>query len=347
MNDESGYGLGKLLSRSLFLFLPVNIMRNYTFMKKYIFVLFTILATLTINSCKGKEKLADKNELQEITLGVMPSMDYIPFAVAQKIGIYDSLGLKVNFVRYLSSDDRDDNLRSGKIDGAITDLTRAITLQANGSGLKIIMKNDGILYLIAGKESGIKKISDLRNTNIGVSENTVTDFSADMVLQLANILTVNVNKPNISKMPVRLEMLQNGQIDASFFPDPYATVAISNGHKSLISTKDLGISATETVFTKNAIKEKEEEIKALVIGYNLAVKYIKEHPQKNWSEILKEDTDLPVSIIRQIPLPDYQQAELPKAKDIKASISWLKIKQLIPESYNEKNLIDSTFVSNP
>ena len=316
-------------------------------MKKHIIVISIIFTALIFASCKGKEKIAEKNELQEINLGVMPSMDYIPFAVAQKMGIYDSLGLSVNFVRYLSPNDRDDDLKWGKLDGAITDLTRAISMQANGLGLKIIMKNDGILYLIVGKESGIKNLSDLRQTNIGISENTVTEFSTDMVLQLANILTVNVNKPNITKMPVRLEMLQNGQIDASFFPDPYATVAKSNGHKSLISTKDLGINATETVFTERAIKDKKEEIKALVIGYNLGVNFIKTHPLKEWSDILKEDTDLPQSIIKKIPLPNYQQAELPKEKDIKASIGWLKIKQLIPESYNEKKIIDSTFVKKP
>ena len=334
------------MKRSLLHFIG-NIHMIYTLMKKHYFIITIILTTIFFISCKGKEQVADKTELQEITLGVMPSMDYIPFAVAQKQGIYDSLGLKVNFVKYLSSNDRDDAFQTGKLDGIITDLTRAITLQANGFGLKIIMKNDGILYLIAGKESGIKGLTDLRKMNIGVSENTVTDFSTDMALQLANILTVNVNKPNIVKMPVRLDMLQNGQIDASFFPDPYATIAKSNGHKSLISTKDLGISATETVFSEKAIKDKKEEIKALVIGYNLGVNFIKTHPQKEWNKILVEDTELPESLIKQIPWPDYKQAELPKAKDIKASMGWLKIKQLIPDSYNEKNLIDSTFVNRP
>ena len=71
----------------------------------------------------------------------MQSMDYVPFTVAQKQGIYDSLGLKVNFIKYLSSDDLEFDFKSGKLDGAITDLTRAITLHANGSRLKVIMKN--------------------------------------------------------------------------------------------------------------------------------------------------------------------------------------------------------------
>jgi len=316
-------------------------------MKKHIFVITIIFATLTFMSCKEKEKAGDKNELQEITLGIMPSMDYIPFAIAQKAGIYDSLGLKVSFKMYLSPNDRDDDLRWGKIDGAITDLTRAITQQQKSAGQKIVMKNDGILYFIAGKETGIKKLKDLKQTNIGISENTVTDFSTDIVLQLSNILAVSVNKPNITKMPVRLEMLNNGQIDATFFPDPYATFAKSNGHKILTSTKALGINATETVFSEKALKEKRDEIKALITGYNLGVEYMKTHSRNEWSRIVAKDTELPESIIRRVPLPYYTPAELPKAKDIKASIAWLKTKQLIPEDYDEKNLIDSTFVSKP
>jgi len=46
--------------------------------------------------------------------------------------------------------------------GAITDLNKSYnTSCTSGSRLKVIMKNDGILYLIAGKESGIKKLTDL------------------------------------------------------------------------------------------------------------------------------------------------------------------------------------------
>ncbi len=276
----------------------------------------------------------------------MSSMDYIPFAVAQKQGVYDSLGLKLNFIRFFSANERDLAFRSGKIDGAITDLTGAITQQANGLKLKIVMKNDGIFYLIVKAESNIKALTDLRQTNIGVSENTVTEFSTDMALQSANILSVNVNKPEINKIPLRLEMLENGQIDASFLPDPYATIAKKEGLKSLTTTQKLGISATETIFSESAIKEKRKEIKALIQGYNLGVDYIKTHPQKKWNKVLADQCEVSESLAGQIPIPNYQQAKLPENKDIKASIIWLKIKQLIPENYNEKDLIDSSFVKN-
>lgn len=313
-------------------------------MKKHLFAITIILSALLFACCKGKEKVADKIELQGLTLGVIPSMDYLPFAIAQQQGIYDSLGLHVDFVKYQSASERDDAFLGGKLDGAITDLTKAIILQANGSGLKIILKTDGVLYLMAGKESGINKLSDLKQMNVGVSENTAAEFFTDMALQSANILTDNVNKPKINKIPVRLEMLQNGQVDASFFPEPYAAIARSNGFKALISSKELGIDASGTIFSEKAIKDKNEEIKALVVGYNLGVEFIKTHPANEWIKVLSEDAELPESIIRQIPSPDYQKAALPKAKDLKAYITWMKMKQLVKESYTGNNLLDSTFV---
>lgn len=36
--------------------------------------------------------------MKVITLGVMPSVDYLPFIVAQKAGIYDTLGIIFNQV---------------------------------------------------------------------------------------------------------------------------------------------------------------------------------------------------------------------------------------------------------
>ncbi|BEG98220.1 ABC transporter substrate-binding protein [Bacteroides sedimenti] len=313
-------------------------------MKRHFISITLILTVLLFASCKGKEKIADHIELQQLTLGIIPSMDYIPFAVAQKQGIYDSLGLSVDFVKFQSASDRDNAFKTGKLDGAITDLTHAIFLQANGAGLKIIMKTDGALYLLTGKESGIRKLSDLKLTNIGVSENTAAEFFTDITLQSANILTENVNKPKINKIPVRLEMLQNGQIDASFFPEPFATVARNNGMKTLITSKELGINVSGTIFSEKAIQEKSEEITALVQGYNLGVEFIKTHPAKEWIKILAEDSELPESAVKHVHSTDFQKAELPEAKDLKANISWLKAKQLIKNNFTGENLVDSTFV---
>lgn len=312
-------------------------------MRRILFIF--CLLTLILSACNNKKggEQAD-GELQELKLGAMSSMDYIPFVIAQKRGIYDTLGLQLNIIKFFSANDRDAAFQSGNIDGTVIDFTGAAIQQANGIDLKMIMKNDGFFYFLAGKDSNIDSLRQLKGKNIAVSRNTVIEFSTDKVLESVNILPLEINKPEINKIPLRLEMLQSGQIQASIFPDPFATIAISNGNKPLITTNDLGFSVTGTMFTDDAIKNKKEEIKLLVKGYNLAIDYIKTHPLSEWSDLLTEDAGLPGELVDKIMLPTYQYATRPANKDIATTIQWLKDKKLIPATYNGHELIDTTFI---
>lgn len=310
-------------------------------MKNFIYI---VLAFIILLSACNEKKETIRKELQEIHFGAIPTMDYIPFVLAKEKGIYDSLGIKVSIIKFSSEFDRDIALQAGTIDGNTIDYTSAIIRQANGDDLYLIMKNDGPFYFITGKNSGIDSLSQLKGKNIAISHNTAVAFATDKALESVNIQMSENNIPEINKSPIRLEMLQNGQIDASIFSDPSATIALSNGHKSLISIKDLGISLTGTAFSGKALAEKSEEIKLLIQGYNLAVDYISTHPLSDWSAVLTENTELPEALINQITLPNYQHAKRPATKEIRATTEWLKIKHLISWNYKESQLVDTTFV---
>lgn len=312
-------------------------------MKRYLFLF--IATVLCFSACHSGKQKEEKGTLQELKLGAMSSMDYIPFVVAQKRGIYDTLGLKLDIVKFFSANDRDAAFQAGQIDGTVIDFTGAALQQANGVDLGMVMKNDGFFYLIAGKDVKINRIDELKGKNIAVSRNTVVEFSTDKALESAGLSPADANKPEINKIPLRLEMLQNGQVDASIFPDPFATIALNNGHRSLVTTKDLGISVTGTMFTGKALQNKREEIKILLKGYNYGVDYLKSHPVEEWADILVEDAGLPEALAGEILIPDYQHASLPTARDIVVTLQWLKEKALIPQGYDGKTLVDTTFVS--
>lgn len=107
-------------------------------------------------------------------------------------------------------------------------------------------------------------------------------------------------------------MLQYDQIDASFLPDPAASIAMNARHRSLISTQELGIDFTVTAFSREAINEKRREIELLITGYNLGIDYIKMHPQKEWKQVLIE-IGVPENLTGLIALPVYRKAERPSA----------------------------------
>lgn len=310
-------------------------------MKKIIPFLLSITLFLLASCQSGQPKEERYTDLQPIRLGAMSSMDYLPFVVAEKLGMYDSLGLDLRIVKFFSANERDAAFQSGNIDGTVIDYTGAALQQANGIPLRIVMKNDGYFHLIAGKGKPIETLKDLKGKNIAVSRNTVIEYSTDQILAKAGISVSEINKPEINKIPLRLEMLRNGQIDASIFPDPFATIAIQDGHHSLITTRDLGISVTGTIFTEKSVTGKRKEIEVLIKGYNQAVDYMNRTSPSEWAGILVKDAGIPEALTGKVVLPKYEPATLPSEKDIRYTLEWLKSKKLISPDYRGELLIDT------
>ena len=309
-------------------------------------LLLSFFSLLTLSFCACTNHSKDNNaprEPQPLTFGLMSSMDGLPFTVAHKLGIYDSFGLEVNFIKYYSPIDRDAAFQTGQIDGAITDYSSAILQQSKGTRLGLIMQTDGYCQLIAGKESKIKNPGQLKEKNIAISYATGIEYATDKVLEQAGIKTGETNKPEINNIPLRLAMLENEQIDATFLPDPYACMATNKGAHLLTSTRQMKITFTGIAFNEKALKEKAEEIKLLIAGYNLGVEYIRKHPVNEWKQLLTEETGLTEAEIKNLMLPVYRLAARPDSCDIAQAIRWLQKKKAIPLDYTGTNLVDTTF----
>ena len=294
---------------------------------------------------KGESVFIPSTELQPLTLGMLPTLDGLPFHIAKAQGIYDSLGLDLTILSFNSAYDRDAAFQFKSMDGMITDYPSAVTLQAiHHTDLGIILKHDGYFCFIVSKESGINQLQELKEKNIAVSHNTIIEYATGQLLNKAGISQAEVNKPEIAQLPLRLQMLQYDQIDASFLPDPAASIAMNARHRSLISTQELGIDFTVTAFSREAINEKRREIELLITGYNLGIDYIKMHPQKEWKQVLIE-IGVPENLTGLIALPVYRKAERPSADALDKAVTWLITINLIPQTYSGyKSLIDTTFI---
>ena len=293
---------------------------------------------------KGESVFIPSTELQPLTLGMLPTLDGLPFHIAKAQGIYDSLGLDLTILSFNSAYDRDAAFQFKSMDGMITDYPSAVTLQAiHHTDLGIILKNDGYFCFIVSKESGINQLQELKEKNIAVSHNTIIEYATGQLLNKAGISQAEVNKPEIAQLPLRLQMLQYDQIDASFLPDPAASIAMNARHRSLISTQELEIDFTVTAFSREAINEKRREIELLITGYNLGIDYIKMHSQKEWKQVLIE-IGVPENLTGLIALPVYRKAERPSADALDKAVTWLKTNNRISQTYSGyKNLIDTTF----
>lgn len=307
-------------------------------MKKTTITITLLLTIILLVACTSSSQHEEIEKQKKLTVGVMSSMDYLPLALAKHNRYFDKYRIQVDLVKFFSANDRDAALQSGRLDGTILDYTGAAIQHHGGIALSLTSQCDGTFDMISNT-------NDLKGKKIAVSRNTVIDFCTDMFLKKNGWSQKDVEKIEINKIPLRLEMLKNNKIDATFLPDPFSTIAKQQEKLSaIISMNDLNYHVTGIVFTKNSIETKKETIQQFYQAYNEAITYIQTVPTSQLDSILIAEIGIPSAIVSSVKLPQYSLAKLPQSEDLNAVANWLKEKKIIKETYNIANLVDTTFI---
>ena len=302
---------------------------------------FACLAAIifVLCACGGRRQSTDTCILN---FGVMSSLEYLPVAVAIGNGYFAEEGVEVKLQKFFSANDRDAALQSGKLDGCILDYTGAALQRAGGVGISLTSQCNGSFELIAGKD--VLPTDDFEGKRIAVSHNTVIDFCTDMLLESMNTDASKVQRVEINKIPLRLEMLNNAKVDFSVLPQPFAAIACSEGNQVAIRIESLGYNVTGIVFTHKAIEERKEAIKAFYRAYNRAIDYLNDKPIDDFVKILIGEVGFTEKALSYVHLPVFSRAQSPKTADLEAVAKWLKKKSLLPVDYNIDSIVNPEFV---
>jgi len=295
--------------------------------------LFILLVLLLANCGRDNSKI--------LVLGIMPDVDSIPYVVAEKKGYYP---VPVEITLFRSAKDRDSALQSGRLDGIITDMLAVLFTNEGGIKLTIIAKTSGDIKLLASPDSGITTIKELKGKTIGLSSNTIMEYTADKMLESAGIQPSDVRKAAIPGIPIRLEMLKSGKIDAAILPEPLASLAGKEGAVTLCSLDSMeDMSIGVIAFTEKALKDKKAHVKALLAGYDQAVHYLSSEPASSYMDFIIQKQGFPERLADFIELPKYTKAELPSEKNFNSALKWLKDKRLIKSSFEYSAIVDKIF----
>lgn len=312
-------------------------------MKSKPIILFMTMCMLLLAGCsQAQTETADKTVQPEkvIRIGVMPDVESIPLIIAEKNGYFASEGVNVELIHFKSARDRDSALQTGELDGVITDLVAVVFANEGGIDLKAVSRIDGNVELLAGSNSGIQTMQDLKGKNIGLSSNTIMEYSLDRMLENAGLPAGDVSKTAIPALPTRLEMLQGGQIDAAIMPQPLSDLAKKNGAVVLNSTDDMNNKAGVMAFTSQIIQNDPQSIKAVYRAYDQGVSYLQTAPVDDYIDFVIESQGFPAEVKGAFKLPRYQAATAPDEKILNDVVAWMQSKQLIKGSYTYKDIVD-------
>ena len=130
-----------------------------------------------------------------------------------------------------------------------------------GFPVKATWLTEGRYALLASPSSGITSPEEMRGKRVAISKNTIIDYATDQLLLHYNVDPQQLRKTSIPQVPVRMQMLASGRIDAACLPDPLATAAELGGAVVVSDTLQVHITPSVMVFRTASLREKGEELK--------------------------------------------------------------------------------------
>ena len=306
----------------------------------YLFLIIAFWAAACSKETKKTEvKAAKAEDSASLKVALVPISATLPFYVAQQLGIYDSLKADIKLIRYGAAIDADTAFANATVDGMSTDVVRAILLN-NKRELYFVMALENKYTLITPHDLRLKNVKERL---IAMTRHSAVDYIVDKSLATAKYGPEDANKVQINNLVIRLQMLQNTQVDAALLPEPYAQLPLVVGDRAIISSSDLSICTDGMIFSKESINKKEDQIRILIKGYNLAVKYMNSHPYNEWSKYAAKHFGLEQNVVDTLSIKGHEAVKM-QQKDIDAPLEWMKGKKLIDKTASAPQLTNDKFV---
>lgn len=268
----------------------------------------------------------------KVRIGTLPTEDSLPLWVAEKQGLFVKAGLEVQLVPFASAQERDAALTAGAIDGFMGDLIAAASLRAGGVPVKVttIMlgatPKEGRFGIAVKPGSKVTSLEQLAGKPIGTSSGTIQEYVLDQLMIQAGVPADQVKKEEVKRLPVRLELLMSGKLEAAALPEPLLSLADKQGAKVIADdTGDQNLSQTVLVVSEKYLDDPAgSKATNSVLGvWDVAVAIVNKDPD-SFRGLLVEKANLPKPLAASYAVNSYPTAQLPKREQVEDVLDWMK-----------------------
>ena len=298
-------------------------------MHKLIYILSFLGLIGLFGSCGQTEKVKMDTDSTALKLGVLPTMECLPFYYADSIGIFDSLGIDVKLVTFEAAMDADTAFVNGCIDGIVTDLVKECIWRGNGDTAHVAMVGDLRLWLVTAPKARLLKAESIKEKIIGITRHSSVDYFADKILESGKLQSTELNKPQINNLRLRGLMVDQDQYDGAILPEPYASEAVARGAKRLTGTEDLKLTNLLCVLFNDSVSQvRKDEIQKIRQAYDMAVLALNTDTLSNVLDFIPEQQRilLPDTLFKYVPMKPSITYDDTMMTDVK---KWVKGRGLV------------------
>ena len=306
-------------------------------MKKIILMMACLLLLAACGQSYEETKRVTRQQRREamqkdsaaLKIAVMPTLDCLPMYVAAYHELFDTLRGGVRLKFYTAQMDCDTALERGRVEGAISDLVRAIRMDRRGTKIRYVAATNTSWQLVTNRNARIHQLKQLDDKMIAMTRFSATDMLTDRVTDSVKLKAERVFKVQINDVNVRLLMLQNNEMDALWLTEPQATVARLLKNSVIYDTQKEDIWLGVLAFREKEMRRQARsmQLDLFINAYNQACDSINKYGVRHYRNILVERYKLKPNMVDSLPNNiKYVHARGPREKDVELAEKWLKKK---------------------
>jgi NitT/TauT family transport system substrate-binding protein len=200
---------------------------------------------------RGVEGSADSQDAGDaqvpvrLKIGLLPVEDTVLLIAAAERGFFVQKGLQVELVNFQSALDKDAAAIAGTLDGHFCEIISVMVQQASGRNFKVAAVTSAtspyrrMFGLVTSPASAGLDLSGMRGKTLLTARQTITDFLADVFWRAGGLPENFMERRDIKKIPVRMQLLMSSQADAALVPEPMLSVAETAGGKVLMDDREI------------------------------------------------------------------------------------------------------------
>lgn len=291
---------------------------------------------------------AQDDEAPTLRIAVLPVLNTLPLYVAQEAGFYEEEGVNVELIPFTSARDQQVAVQAGEVDGLNTDMAVQSLLVNGGIDLRAVRHEpiqEPYFSIVAGAESGIESIDDLRGVPIAISQNSIIEYLTTQMLLNAGFSEDEIVYEEVPAIPVRLELLAQGQVAAATLPEPLVTLATTLQGGTLIASDLDAVDFVPTVlaFNGDTLANNGEAVSAFLRAYESAVAAINTDGE-SYRDVMTGNLIIPEPLQPTLPVPTFPVANVPTEAETAQVVQWMIDNELLEEPLTYDALVDDSFL---
>ncbi|MFW5685029.1 MAG: ABC transporter substrate-binding protein [Spirochaetota bacterium] len=181
-------------------------------------------------------------------------------------------------------------------------------------------------------DSGLEQLDDWPEApdtvETGMLADSIVNYAATRMLEAVSLDPSRVEIVPTTQIPVRMEMVAAGELEAAVLPEPVTRMAVGSGAHELVSTDVLDRTPGVLIVTGRAVEEKGTALDALLRAYNRAVEAVNADPD-SYRSLIVERLAFPPPTAATMRIPTYRSAAPPTQEQVADVGSWMRDRGLV------------------